>query len=137
MTSPSVPCSFALSRLNSSSGIIVLNLNVKSIVCGDDFRFGYKREGDTNMLRHHFNLIKEDYTLYNQIRVSTSKIKEVLKDGDVELAEKLLRKPYKIKGHVIKGNQIGRKLGYPTANIDYSNYCICVFCFNWIFLFII
>ena len=99
-------------------------LKVKNIVCGEDFRFGYKREGDVIDLCNHFNVTVKDYTLYNQTRVSTSIIKEAIVDGNVELASKLLERDYSIIGEVIHGSKIGSKLGFPTANINYTNYLL-------------
>ena len=99
-------------------------LKVKNIVCGEDFRFGYKREGDVIDLCNHFNVIVKDYTMYNQTRVSTSIIKEAIVDGNVELASKLLERDYSIIGEVIHGSKIGSKLGFPTANINYTNYLL-------------
>lgn len=99
-------------------------LNVKNIVCGLDFRFGYKREGDIIDLKKHFKVHILDYTTYNETRISTSIIKELIMDGEIEYASKLIGREYKIIGEVIHGSKVGRKLGYPTANIDYSVYLL-------------
>ena len=99
-------------------------LNVKNIVCGDDFRFGYKREGDIVDLKKHFKVTVLDYSKFDDTRVSTSIIKELLMAGEVAYASKLLGRNYSIVGNVIHGSKVGRKLGYPTANIDYSNYLL-------------
>ena len=99
-------------------------INVKNIVCGNDFRFGFKREGDVIDLKKHFKVIISDYTEYKDTRISTSIIKELICDGHVEYAKELLTRDYKIIGEVIHGSKIGRKLGFPTANIDYSVYLL-------------
>ena len=103
---------------------MLTQINVKNIVCGDDFRFGYKREGDIVDLKKHFKVHIADYTMYNDTRVSTSIIKELICDGHVEYASQLLARDYKIIGEVIHGSKVGRKLGYPTANINYSIYLL-------------
>ena len=103
---------------------VLKKLKVKYLTCGADFRFGYKRQGDIIDLKKHFKLkVVEDYKV-NDIRVSSTLIKKTLEEGDLEEANNLLEKPYTIVGTVVKGNQIGRKLGYPTANIDYSDYVL-------------
>lgn len=103
---------------------ILKNLKVKYITCGADFRFGFKREGDTTDLKKKFKLTIFEDVKVNQTRVSTSLIKEFLTDGFLEEANNLLEKPYTIKGTVVEGNKIGRKLGYPTANIKYDDYLL-------------
>lgn len=103
---------------------VLKKLKVKYLTCGADFRFGYKREGDIVDLKKHFKVkVVEDYTV-NDVRVSTTLIKKTLEEGNLDDANNLLDKPYTIIGTVVKGNQIGRKLGYPTANIDYSEYVL-------------
>ena len=103
---------------------ILKKLKVKYITCGIDFRFGFKREGDVVDLRKKFKVQVLDDFLTNQTRVSTSLIKTFIKDGYIEEANKLLTRPYSIIGEVVHGNKIGRKLGYPTANIDYKDYTL-------------
>ena len=103
---------------------ILKKLKVKYITCGADFRFGFKREGDIIDLKKKFKLnVVEDY-IVNRTRVSTSMIKEFIADGLIEEANKLLSTSYTICGKVVHGNKIGRKLGYPTANIDYNDYML-------------
>ena len=103
---------------------ILKALKVKYITCGIDFRFGFKREGDTADLKKKFKLnIVEDY-MVNSSRVSSSLIKDFIKDGYINKANNLLKNPYTIIGNVVHGNKVGRKLGFPTANIDYKNYIL-------------
>lgn len=99
-------------------------LKIKEVTCGKDFRFGYKAEGDTFDLQKNFKLKLLDYYTYDSLKVSTSIIKELLVDGLLDTANKLLSYPYTIIGKVFNGNKIGRTLGYPTANIDYDNYIL-------------
>ena len=97
-------------------------LKVKAITCGADFRFGFKCEGDTFDLQKNFNLTIFDYYTYHDLKVSTGDIKELLADGYLDEANRLLNRNYRISGKVFNGNKIGRTLGYPTANIDYESY---------------
>ena len=99
-------------------------MRVKYITCGADFRFGFKREGDIIDLRKKFKLTVVDDYIVNRTRVSTSIIKEFIADGLIEEANNLLKAPYTICGKVVHGNKIGRKLGYPTANIEYQDYLL-------------
>ena len=103
---------------------ILKKLRVKYITCGADFRFGFKREGDIIDLRKKFKLTVVDDYIVNRTRVSTSIIKEFIADGLIEEANNLLKAPYTICGKVVHGNKIGRKLGYPTANIEYQDYLL-------------
>ena len=103
---------------------ILKKLKVKYITCGIDFRFGFKREGDVIDLRKKFKVQVLDDFMINQTRVSTLLIKNFIKDGYIKEANDLLTKPYTITGEVVHGNKIGRKLGYPTANIDYKDYTL-------------
>ena len=103
---------------------ILKKLKVKHITCGIDFRFGFKREGDIVDLKKKFKVQVLDDYMIKQTRVSTSLIKSFIQDGFIKEANDLLTKPYTIIGEVVHGNKIGRKLGYPTANIDYKEYTL-------------
>ena len=102
-------------------------LGIKYIVVGDDFRFGKDQEGDFEMLkaageRHGFGVSHIGTTTLDEERISSSRIREALADGDFELAERLLGRPYFIMGRVVYGRQLGRQLGSPTANIRLQRY---------------
>jgi len=99
-------------------------LNVKRIVVGRDARFAYRGQGTIQDLKKHFFVDVLDDYLYDQMRVSTTYIKDFIRQGDLEETKKLLNKPYQITGNVVHGNQIGKKLGFPTANVDYGNYLL-------------
>ena len=101
---------------------ILKKLNVKIITCGEDFRFGYKREGDYLDLRKQFKVNLVPYYKDDCARVSTTLIKELLMDGHLDKANHLLTREYEISGEVILGSKIGRTIGFPTANIDYGKY---------------
>lgn len=114
-----------LSKLSVSEFIHFLkSINVKRIVVGKDARFAYRGQGTINDLKKYFFVDVLDDYLYEQMRVSTTYIKDFIRQGDLMQARKLLNKPYEISGYVVYGNQIGKDLGFPTANIDYENYLL-------------
>ena len=100
-------------------------LNVAHIVCGEDFRFGKDRVGDVDVLRHECELYGIALTVkaavmtnvYGEnVKVSSTVIKKLIKNGDVEKANELLGRPFTLKGVVINGNKIGRTISVPTVN---------------------
>lgn len=102
---------------------LVQALGARLVIVGDDFRFGRGRQGDFALLQamgrsHGYELGEmETFSLHGR-RVSSSWIRELLAAGDVGAAADLLGRPYSITGRVVPGAQVGRTLGYPTANID-------------------
>ena len=103
--------------------IFVSGLGVKRLVLGDDFRFGRGREGDYDFLeaegvRHGFDTLSTDTLALEGDRVSSTRVREALADGELELAAELLGRPYAITGRVVLGRQLGRTLGAPTANVE-------------------
>lgn len=96
-------------------------LNVKKVVVGSDFRFGKKGSGKPSDLSKDFELHVVNDVFYEDILVSSTLIKDYISNGNLELAKKLLNHDYLISAVVIAGNQIGRKIGFPTANLDYDN----------------
>src|SRR5690554_2799342 len=97
-------------------------LGVIRIVVGRDFRFASRGSGKVDDLIKHFEVIVVDDILYDQTRISTTYIKDLLTNGEIFEATKLLDKKYYINGLVEKGNQVGTLMGFPTANINYGNY---------------
>lgn len=103
--------------------ILVDGLGVKYLVVGDDFRFGKDRVGNFAMLQQAgkefgFQVVNmHTFTIDGQ-RVSSTRIREALTRGDFSEAERLLGRRYRMSGRVAHGEKLGRKLGYPTANID-------------------
>lgn len=102
------------------------NFNIKAIVCGDDYRFGNGGLGNVEILKSYcvsygIELCEVgEISLFNE-RVSTGKIKELLLQGKIELANKLLGDQYFICGTVQHGRRVGKSLGFPTANINISS----------------
>jgi len=105
------------------SDLLCDRLQVKWVLIGDDFRFGAKRAGDLAMLqqaglRCGFEVNDMHSVMEGDLRVSSTAVREALAGGDLEQAAQLLGRPYSISGRVVHGDKAGRKLGYPTANIQ-------------------
>lgn len=99
--------------------------NVKGIIVGFNYRFGYKNIGDTNMLKelsdkYGYELYVMEPCNYNEEVISSTRIRNMLLEGDVLEACDMLTRPYFIKGEVVHGKKLGRTIGFPTANLDYS-----------------
>lgn len=97
-------------------------LKVKWLLVGHDFRFGRGREGDIDQLRalgttHGFGVDEFSAFAVEGNRVSSTLVREALTAGDMLRATQLLGRPYSISGRVVRGNQLGRTLGFPTANL--------------------
>ncbi|HBV20653.1 MAG TPA: bifunctional riboflavin kinase/FAD synthetase [Nitrosomonas sp.] len=104
------------------SQLLQKELSVRWLLVGDDFRFGARRAGDVTMLKalskqHGFEVEEMPSFLIDGQRVSSSRIREALEDGDLQTAHRLLGRPYSMSGRVINGDKLGKKLGFPTANI--------------------
>lgn len=106
---------------------VITSNNIKYLVCGFDFGFGYQKDGDVNYLlkQKDFNTIVVDEIKYQDEKIGTSLINELIMNGEIEQANNLLTTPYSIIGNVVSGNQKGRTIGFPTANLKLSaNYRI-------------
>lgn len=102
--------------------LLVDGLGCRHLVIGDDFRFGCDRGGDFNMLQASgaefgFEVRNTTTVVVQGGRVSSTRIRAAIKAGDFRLAETLLGRPYRVSGHVVHGDKLGRTLGVPTANI--------------------
>jgi len=93
------------------------NLNPAKIVIGEDWRFGYKKEGDIEFAKKYFDLDIVKPILTDNHKISSSQIRGYLSEGDIEKAVELLGHEYFIIEEVIKGNNIGSKIGFPTINL--------------------
>ncbi len=102
--------------------VLVSMAGVKAIVVGADFRFGHNREGDVDMLKKYAPVYGYEIEVCEKVAdngqiVSSTAIKEYLSKGDICNASKLLGRDYSIEGNVSSGKQLGRTIGFPTANI--------------------
>lgn len=102
--------------------ILLDALQIKHLVVGDDFRFGRQRAGDFAMLRSYgetagFGVEQAPTHEFEQERVSSTRTRKALLDARLNLAENLMEHRYFLYGRVIRGDQRGRQLGFPTANI--------------------
>ncbi len=103
--------------------LLVEGLGVKYLVVGDDFRFGHRRRGDFALLQRTgrvagFQVAAMRSFLVDGARVSSTRIRAALAAGDMALAEQMLGRTFRLSGKVVRGDQRGRQLGFPTANID-------------------
>lgn len=103
--------------------ILKRGLGVRWMLVGDDFRFGALRRGNSAMLhacsiQHGFEIEEMNSYTLGGTRVSSTAIREALVEGDLELAKYFLGRPYSISGRVICGDRLGKRIGFPTANIQ-------------------
>lgn len=97
-------------------------MNIRACVCGYDFTFGRKAEGTILDLAKEFEFYEVKKYVFDDVRVSSTYIRELLSIGDIEKVNRLLGRSFSIRGNVVYGSQKGRLIGFPTANIDYKNY---------------
>jgi riboflavin kinase/FMN adenylyltransferase len=102
--------------------ILVDRLDAKAIVVGSDFHFGYERRGDVRLLKkfektYGYKVIVCEKKKSSEGIISSSLIRNELKEGNIEAANAMLGQPYTITGEVMHGRRIGRTLGMPTTNI--------------------
>ena len=103
--------------------ILLKKVKAKVVVAGTDVTFGYKREGNRDFLekmRQHFDyeLIFCEKIIYENAEISSSRIRECLKQGQMDKANEMLGNPFHMKGIVEKGRRLGHTLGFPTVNIS-------------------
>lgn len=106
--------------------ILVNNFHPKKIVIGYDHRFGKDRKGNIDLLRqlsakYNYEVEEISAQTLDEIKVSSTKVRNFLLAGKIKDANLLLAHPFTIKGKVVHGDKIGRILGFPTANISISN----------------
>jgi len=112
----------AMSAQDFVERVLVGRLNAREVWVGEGFRFGHARGGDLKLLhqmgeRHGFRANALEPVALEGERISSSTIRDALAGGSFELAARWLGRPFAIGGHVARGQQLGRKLGYPTANL--------------------
>ena len=109
--------------------ILFKKLNAKYIFVSNNFKFGYKRKGNVSILKN--NQIKYKYKLINPKPlknkhkiISSTYIRKLLQNGNLNTANKILKRNWSIEGIVQKGRMMGKKIGFPTCNIDIKNYIV-------------
>lgn len=105
--------------------VLARRLGAREVWVGPEFRFGKGRAGDIAVLRtlgaaHGFTAHEIEPVLVDGERVSSTRIRAALATGDFDAAASLLGRPYAVGGHVVRGQQLGRTLGYPTANLRFG-----------------
>lgn len=104
------------------NNFLLKKFNPKVLIIGYDHRFGAKRGGDIHLIRqlvsNDTQIIEIKANEVDQVKVSSSKIREALANGQIKIAKDYLLRPYQITGTVIHGDKLGTKLGFPTANIQ-------------------
>ena len=102
--------------------LLVERLGIKFLVVGDDFHFGYQRKGDFNLLKkagkkYGFEVIDTQSLVQQDLRISSTRIRDLLAAGELKQAAQLLGRKYSITGRVGHGRELGRTIGVPTANL--------------------
>lgn len=117
-----------LAQTNATDFINALytKLVARHVIIGDDFRFGKARGGDFALMEkmgweQGIAVQSMSSILQDGIRISSTAVRLALSEGNLHLAEQYLGRPYSISGHVKHGEKVGRKLGYPTANIQFKH----------------
>ena len=103
--------------------VLVAGLNARWVLVGDDFRFGARRHGDVAMLREVLSrrgveVAQMQTVSLGGIRVSSTEVRERLARGDLHGAGQLLGRAYSMSGRVVEGERLGKRLGFPTANLQ-------------------
>ena len=109
--------------------ILGKKLNPKFIFVSNNFRFGNKREGNVKELIRNeknckYKIVKPQPLLIKRQIISSSLIRKYLQNGKLDSANKLLKRKWSIDGKVQKGRQLGKKIGFPTANLDIKDYVL-------------
>src|SRR5579859_1903812 len=124
-----VPFTEAFSQLTAEEYIkdfLLAKFHPHTVIIGYDHRFGKGRQGDYHLLEQFsasegFVLQEIPVHLLNEVSVSSTRIREAILRADIDTANQLLGYPFFFSGKVVKGNRLGRTLGYPTANLDPQN----------------
>ena len=102
--------------------VLCRSLNIRWIIVGEHFRFGAGRQGTTDLLEAAgrqlgFEAVVLPSVMSQDVRVSSSEVRQALSQSDFDRVAALLGRPYMLSGHVVQGNRLGRQLGFPTANL--------------------
>jgi riboflavin kinase/FMN adenylyltransferase len=124
-----VPFTEAFSQMTAEEYItdfLIARFHPHTVIIGYDHRYGKGRLGDYHLLEEYsgkkgFDLQEIPVHLLNEISVSSTRIREAIQQSDIVTANQLLGYPFFFSGTVVKGDQLGRQLGYPTANLQMTN----------------
>ena len=129
----------AYSPMKFVEDVLIDGLGAKYLCVGDDFRFGKNRAGDFSFLQevgkqNGFEVTAHDTFTLDDQRVSSGRVRDAILASDFDLAGQLLGRPYTVTGQVERGQQLGRTIGFPTANVALPNpllaingvYCVSV-----------
>ncbi|MGB2312611.1 MAG: bifunctional riboflavin kinase/FAD synthetase, partial [Flavobacteriaceae bacterium] len=120
------PFTLEFSRLTAieyTRDILVNGLNISKLIIGYDHRFGRNREATVEDLKHFgldYDFSVEEIPAQDiaSIAVSSTKVRNAISAGEIKKANQYLGRPFSLCGSIVKGDKIGRKIGYPTANLD-------------------
>jgi len=109
--------------------ILYKSLKVKYIFVSNNFRFGYKREGNVSLLKSYqkkykYKLVNPKPLIIKNKVISSTLIRKLIQNGELNSANKILKRNWSIEGTVEKGRMMGKKIGFPTCNIDIKNYIL-------------
>jgi riboflavin kinase/FMN adenylyltransferase len=115
--------------INFIKNILASKLKASFIFVSNNFRFGNKREGNVRQLiknetLYKYKIIKPKPLIKNKRVISSSLIRNLLQNGKLKQANKYLGREWSIEGKVLRGRQLGKKIGFPTANIDIEDYIL-------------
>ena len=121
-----IPFNKKLSNLSAESfvdDVLIKQLQAKNISVGANFKFGFKRRGNINTIKNSIRNTDINLKIISILedkegRISSSRIRKLLQDSDLDNAYKILNRAYSFKGKVVKGKGIGKTLGWPTANLE-------------------
>jgi len=121
-----LPFTQELSQLSAEEfvdHIMVRDLQARSVVVGENFRFGHKQKGNVKLLRelgmrHGFEVVIQAPVIYKKEIISSTLIRQLISEGDVTKAARLLGRPFVLTGQVVQGTGTGRRFTFPTLNLS-------------------
>ena len=101
----------------------IASAGVTTLAVGDDWRFGKRRLGDVRLLSRFseelgFSLAALPPVMMDGERISSTRIRQAIRDGNLDAAARMLGRPYTVEGRVVEGRKLGRQIGFPTANVE-------------------
>jgi len=125
-----IPCDHAFAQRSASEfidGVLVDALGAVRVSVGENFRFGHRAQGDTRLLAadERFQTVVQPLLEIDGEVVSSSHIRGLVAAGEVDQAAHFLGAPFQLRGEVVHGDEVGRKLGFPTANLIPAQELMC------------